>query len=219
MRDTALVPALRSRWRVHVSMIGNFSADLTGRLFDGLTAAYREKQRHYHTLDHLGALFGLLEDHGEDIAEAPRVAFAVWYHDVIYDPRATDNEEKSAERACAELADLGADPELAERVARLIRATKNHTAGGGDPDDNLFLDADLAIIGAPPADYDAYVRNVRAEYAHLNEAAWARGRGAFLSALAGQSRLFHTDAFEAAFARQARANIARERAALGATGG
>jgi predicted metal-dependent HD superfamily phosphohydrolase len=33
----------------------------------------------------------------------PAIQLAAWFHDVIYDPRAKDNEEKSAEYAVASL--------------------------------------------------------------------------------------------------------------------
>jgi predicted metal-dependent HD superfamily phosphohydrolase len=209
-----LIDALKARWRTHVQMLGNFNADVVGRTFDRLCASYSEPQRHYHTLAHLTSLFDTLETHGEEIGDAPRVAFAAWYHDIVYDPRRSDNEAKSAERAMKELDDLGADGALRSHVVQLILATKNHSAGGRDYDDDIFLDADFAILGSSDAAYRQYVTDVRAEYTHVDDAGWKAGRGAFLKKTLAAPRIFRTGIFEGEYAEQARKNIAWELANL-----
>ena len=206
--------SLKARWRTHVQMLGNFSAPLVGTLFDSLCRSYGESHRHYHTLDHLAWLFDCLETHADEIGDPARLAFATWYHDIVYDPRRKDNEARSAERAMKELDSLGAGPELRSHVVQLILATRNHADGGRDYDDDIFLDADLAILGAPPAIYDTYAAEVRAEYRHLDDTAWAKGRTAFLSAMASRDRIFHTGVFEGAYATLARDNMARELARM-----
>jgi predicted metal-dependent HD superfamily phosphohydrolase len=208
--DRATIGALKARWRTHVQMLGNFSPDIVGRTFDNLCASYSEPNRRYHTLNHLTALFDCLELHADEIGDPARVAFAAWYHDIVYDPRRSDNEAKSAERAMKELDDLGAGGELRSHVVQLILATKNHMAGGRDYDDEIFLDADFAILGAPEEAYRHYVRDVRAEYAHVGDAEWKTNRGAFLKKIAAAPRIFRTGIFEGAYGDQARANIAWE---------
>ena len=205
-----MIDALKARWRTHVQMLGNFNAEVVGRTFDRLCASYSEPQRRYHTLAHLTQLFDTLEVHGEEIGDAPRLAFATWYHDIVYDPRRQDNEAKSAERAMKELDDLGASGTLKSHVVQLILATKNHTAGGRDYDDDIFLDADFSILGSPDAVYRQYVSDVRAEYAHVDEQAWKAGRGAFLKKTAAAPRIFRTGIFEGEYAEQARKNITWE---------
>jgi predicted metal-dependent HD superfamily phosphohydrolase len=206
----ATIDRLKARWRTHVQMLGNFSADVVGRIFDNLCNSYSEPHRRYHTLDHLAAVFDCLEKHGEEIGDAPRVAFAAWYHDIVYDPRRSDNEAKSAERAMKELVDLGAAGELRSHVVQLILATKNHMEGGRDYDDDIFLDADFSILGAPEDEYRRYAHDVRAEYTHVDDATWKTGRGAFLKKLAAAPRIFRTGIFEGEYADQARKNIAWE---------
>jgi predicted metal-dependent HD superfamily phosphohydrolase len=215
----ATIEGLKARWRTHVQMLGNFQADIVGRTFDNLCASYSEPQRRYHTLAHLTSLFDCLERHGEEIGDPARLAFAAWYHDIVYDPRRDDNEAKSAERAIKELDALGAESALRSHVMQLILATKNHAGGGRDYDDDIFLDADFAILGAPEDEYRAYVRNVRAEYAHVDDQGWKAGRGAFLKKIAAAPRIFRTGIFEGEYADQARANIAWELAALEVSGG
>lgn len=204
------IDALKARWRTHVHMLGNFNADIVGHLFDSLCKSYSEPHRKYHTLAHLSWLFDCLETHADEIGDPARLAFATWYHDIIYDPRRTDNEAKSAERAMKELDQLGASSELRSHVVQLILATKHHTKGGRDYDDDIFLDADFAILGSDDATFRAYVASVRAEHAHLDEQAWKSGRGTFLKAIASSDRIFRTGIFEGELAEQARKNIAWE---------
>lgn len=201
------IDALKARWRTHVQMLGNFSAPLVGKLFDDLCRSYAEPHRRYHTLSHITWLFDCLEQHADEIEDPARLAFATWYHDIVYDPKRKDNEAKSAERAMKELDSLGASPELRSHVVQLILATRDHAAGGRDYDDDIFLDADIAILGAPEAGYRVYARQVREEYGHLDEAAWKAGRSAFLAGMIDRTRLFRTGIFEGSYAGQARANM------------
>ncbi len=217
MNPAPATEVLKARWRSHVNMLGNFSAPLVGSLFENLCRSHAEPHRHYHTLDHLVWLFDCLERHADEVGDPARLAFAVWYHDIVYDPRRRDNEAKSAERAMKELDSLGAKPDLRSHVIQLILATRDHAKGGRDYDDDIFLDADLAILGAPEADYANYARQVRQEYAHLDDAAWASGRANFLKNVASRDRIFRTGIFEGEYAGQARENIARELAGLSGT--
>lgn len=209
---------LKGLWRTHMQAIGATSAERVAAVFDHLCTSYGEPHRRYHTLAHIDALFTLIETEAAAVSDPLPIAFAVWFHDVIYDTRRQDNEALSAGRAERHLTVLGAPPDVIARTAALILATRDHRAGAPDADGRLFLDADLAIIGAPAAAYDRYAREVRAEYDWLDDAAWRAGRGAFLDTLARAPRLFHTDAFETRFGEAARANLARERRALGLTG-
>ena len=209
--STQRITKLRAHWRTHVTAIGAFDAGLANKDFDALCNSYAESHRHYHTLDHVVALFDTLEEYADEVGDASRLAFAVWYHDAVYDPQAKDNEERSAERAQQELKALGAHPLLIDRVAKLVLATKNHMrASGGDYDDDVFLDADFCILGAEPEAYRRYVAGVREEYAHLSDEEWKKGRGSFLEKVAEAPRIFRTGIFEGAYGKQARLNVRDE---------
>lgn len=68
-------------------------------VFARLTTAYSEPVRHYHTLAHItDSLYEF--DRLIGLAEAPHeIEMAIWFHDAVYDPKAHDNEERSAEWA------------------------------------------------------------------------------------------------------------------------
>lgn len=134
----------------------------------------------------------------------------MWWHDVVYDPHASDNEARSAELARARLTDLGAASDLIENVSKLILATRNHWESPTMGDGDYFLDADIAILGAPPDVYDRYAENVRAEYSFAPDALYRAGRSHFLTAAIDRQPLFRKQAFEAVYGAAARANMRRE---------
>ncbi len=183
-------------------------------LFNNIIARHGEPQRHYHGLSHLTALLNLLAKHAPHIAPGSAPRLALWWHDAVYDPTAKDNEEQSAILARDHLARLGAPVALVEDVAAIILMTKNHWSGGSAGDGDYFLDADIAILGAPAAMYDTYATGVRQEYAWAPDPAYRAGRAAFLNSALARRRLFRTDIFETTYAAQARANMQRELAAL-----
>lgn len=195
---------LAARWRA----LAGGAEEVGARLI----AAYGEPQRRYHGQGHVRWLLEELDRRAGVITDAACVGYAIWFHDAIYDPTRGDNEELSAQWAERELAVLA--PKLASPVAALIRRTKNHMEGDASGDEALFLDMDMAILGAPRVDYVAYAAAVRAEYGHAPDAAFIAGRGAFLDAQLARSRLFRTDIYETECAAIARANMAFERAEL-----
>jgi len=178
--------------------------------FEDLLYRHAEPQRRYHTSSHLHALADLLNEHAPHVEPGSPPRLAIWWHDAIYDPRATNNEERSADLARAHLSRLGAAPSIIDGTLGIILMTKNHWSGGSAGDGDYFLDADIAILGAPTTTYDWYAQQVREEYAWASEPAFRAGRSAFLAGAVARSRLFRTDVFEAAYAAQARANMQRE---------
>ena len=85
---------------------------------------------------------------------------AVLFHDAVYVPGAADNEARSAELASAAIRRFLPDaPTDLDRVSRLILLTAGHghlAPEDVDRDAALFLDCDMAILGASPAVFDAY---------------------------------------------------------------
>lgn len=149
-----------------------------------------------------------------DLADDPRaVELAAWFHDAVYDPQAAPGASEAASAQLA-VAALGDDP-VAPEVGRLVVLTAGHDVEPGDGNGAVLADADLAILGSPPERYDRYAADVRAEYAHLDDATWRAGRSAVLRSFLGRDRIYRTDRFHARFNAVARANLARELAALG----
>ena len=174
---------------------------------------YGEAHRTYHTLAHVDRV---LETLAELEVSEPAVLLAAVLHDVVYDPTRTDNEELSARYAARALAAL--DPAVATRAGDLIRATAAHdqrpTADRGRA---ALLDADLAVLGAPPEEYGRYAAAIRQEHAHVVDAAYRSGRAAVLQGFLDRPRLYATEELHEALDAPARANLRREIAVLRAT--
>jgi predicted metal-dependent HD superfamily phosphohydrolase len=172
-----------------------------------LLARYAEPHRAYHTLRHLDECFTRLERAGA-IAEHPgEVAVALFYHDAVYDPYATDNEARSADLAASALRAHGVVPSVIARIHALIMATR-HEATPPTPDAALLVDVDLGILAAPAERFDEYERDVRAEYAFVPGLLFRRKRRAILRGFLERERIFTSGAFDAD-EDPARANLRR----------
>lgn len=178
-------------------------------LWAELVAAYSEPQRHYHTLTHVANIVAQFEAMRDRFTKPDSVALALFFHDVVYDPARSDNEEKSADWLCDRLEDAIPGPVL-KHAFDCILASKGHKASG-DADTDLFLDLDMSILGASWEDYLAYARGVACEYLPVYGAeAYAAGRPAlFLEPTLATDHIFLTAPFQP-LESQARSNLAAE---------
>lgn len=177
-------------------------------LFNQLIAAYSERHRHYHTLQHLRECLQAMEP-ARALAHRPaEVELALWFHDAVYDVHRHDNEERSAEWAAMAMRHAGLPDAAVQRVHALIMATK-HKALPADIDAQVLVDVDLAILGATEARFDESDAQIRREYAHVPESAFREGRCCVLRSFLERPRLYATEAFHAALEEQARRNLVR----------
>lgn len=182
--------------------------------FTQLVAAYSEPHRHYHTLDHIDALLAYrLQAEQAFGPEAVSLELAVWYHDVVYDPRRQDNESRSAAWARTALANLGIGEARLARVCEMILMTKDHEAPEQDPVARFFLDADLSILSADPIRYAEYAAQIRQEYAWVADCDYCVGRRAVLQGFLQWTAIFRTAWFRHG-ELAARRNLAAEIAQL-----
>lgn len=171
-----------------------------------LLARYREPQRHYHTLQHLEECFAAFDLLRSQAARPGEIELALWFHDAMYDPTRRDNEALSAALAVACLRDAGASASVIGQIESMILATRQHDAGD-DGDCAILLDVDLAILGAAPARFAEYERQIRTEYAHVADDADRVGRGQVLAGFLARPRLYLTDSFYERYDQQARRNL------------
>lgn len=188
---------LLQRWRA----LAGEGADALG---EALIRAWDEPQRKYHDQSHLIWLLDEAERRVTLIRDRAFVGYAIWFHDAVYEPGRPDNETLSADWARTSLAH---EPDLAGRVGHVIEMTKDHATGEAAGDATLFLDMDIAILGAPWEAYCAYAAGIRAEYPHIVDPAFAGGRGAFLEKQLMHARTFRTDVYEDELGETARSNM------------
>ncbi len=178
------------------------------RVLHELSDRLAEPWRAYHNADHLRACLAEF-DRVEYQAKQPNaLQWSIWFHDAIYDPRARDNEERSAAWACQVAAEAGLPADFQSAVKEMILATK-HLGPPANHDDELMVDIDLAILGQPAAKFDAYDAAIRLEYAHVPEEEYRAGRAKVLRSFLTRPHIYFTAPFRGRYEGMARANLAR----------
>ncbi|MBE9050563.1 hypothetical protein IQ243_09085 [Nostocales cyanobacterium LEGE 11386] len=180
------------------------------QVFTRLIEAYSTSDRHYHTLkhiDHVLSIINTLQAYAQDLTA---VQLAAWFHDVVYDTQAQDNEERSADYACELLISLGIPTNTLATVSRLILHTKNHQAATDDYDSYILLDADLAILAAHPDQYREYANAIRQEYAWVPELDYIKGRRQVLERFWQRQRIYFTPLMFEVAEQIARSNLQAE---------
>jgi predicted metal-dependent HD superfamily phosphohydrolase len=160
-------------------------------------------------LSHVKALIKLAEEL-ETGDPGDTLMFAIWYHDIVYDTKRTDNEQKSAELAGDALGRLGVPIGTINDVMKMIVATEHHDAGNLQADGRLFLDLDISIFGARPELYREYSRAIRQEYEWVPWPIYREGRSKILSGFLQRAHIFFTAYFNEKYGDQARRNIEDE---------
>lgn len=184
------------------------------KLWQDIAIRYSESARAYHTLVHLRQLFEQFEQVELNLKQPHIVALALFYHDVIYEPKRADNELKSAEYAQKVLSKYLIASQI-ERIYSLIMMTAKHQLKDRtDLDAAYLLDMDLSMLGATWSEYDHYAKAVRQEYSHVPLADYRQGRTEVLQGLLDHPRIYLTDHYYQRLETQARKNIEREITAL-----
>ncbi|CAL9488740.1 hypothetical protein [Streptomyces sp. NPDC057794] len=177
---------------------------------ENLLTRWREPQRRYHTAGHLAAVLDRVDDLQEYARDPDVVRLAAWFHDAVYLPDRSENEERSARLAERALAEAGVPDAKTAEVARLVRLTVTHDPADDDPDGQVLCDADLAVLASPPSAYAAYTAAVREEYHFVPNDAFRAGRAAILRQLLGLPRLFRTPYGAEHWEATARYNLSSE---------
>ena len=172
-----------------------------------MLARYREPHRAYHTEQHLRECLEWLDRLRALARDPAALELAIWYHDAIYRPRRSDNEQASADLATADLRAAGAIDTLIAEVSALILAT-THRATPRPGDTALLADIDLAILGAPAPRYAEYEAQIRAEYRWVPGFVFRSRRAALLREFLARPRLYSTPELFDRLEAQARLNLA-----------
>ncbi len=181
--------------------------DGAGAVYEELVRLYSDASRHYHTPEHIAHCLRQFDAASPYMDEPDAVELALWFHDVIYDIHADDNELRSAE-LFERLAGITMSPEFKQRVHDLIMVT-THDGFPGTADERFMVDIDLSSFGLP---WDEFARDsaaVRAEFGHVPDERFYSRQRDFMRKLLSRPSFCFTDFFRARHEDQARENIRR----------
>lgn len=183
------------------------------RLFNELDRRYGEAHRRYHTGAHIAHCLQQMDSAAPVLGKNDAVEMAIWFHDAIWDPKASDNEYRSAELFKSRVSDV-ASKAFIDAVYRLIMITVHPSSPQMD-DEKFLVDIDLSSFGMP---WDAFSRDsalVREEFAHLSDDEFGRNHCIFLRSLLDRESIFTTEYYRERYEETARANMRRQLTELG----
>lgn len=173
--------------------------------FADLKARYSEPHRAYHNWTHVLDCLDEFKTAQVIAEDAAAVEMAIWYHDVVYDSKAKNNEEQSAELAAKVCDEVGIAESRKRKVKNLILATKKHEATEGDA--AIVVDVDLSILGRDPIRFRDYENQIREEYNWVSDEAFASGRVSVLEGFLARPVIYSTEFFRDKYEQQARENL------------
>ncbi len=202
----------QQRWAALWGRLGARDNGLSS--FNRLTAAYTEASRAYHTAEHIRDCLVQFDLSRSAAQRADEVEAAIWWHDAVYRAGGRDNEGRSAGLARTALGEAGVSPDVADRVATLVLATR-HLTLPSEPDEALLCDIDLSILGRSQDVFDEFERRIRREYAWVPEPLYRRARTEILEGFLRRTSIYQTGHFRERYEAPARANLERVLTELG----
>ena len=207
--EEGLQESLQQSWNLAWSFIGRPAP--AGLQAESI-AAWSESHRHYHDLRHLHECLAIWACWRGLCVRPGEVAIALWFHDAVYDTQATpagSNELASAAWAARSLVRAGADSDTAQRVHDLVMATQHDAPvkTTSNPDAELLVDIDLAILGSPAERFERYDQDVRKEYAWVPAGRYQQGRALVLQSFLNRPRLYQSEPAFVLLEAQARLNL------------
>lgn len=209
-------PLDRSRWTGLWTRLGGRGDGVS--ILSTLAAAYAEPARVYHTAEHIRDCLTQFDLSRHTAQRPDEVEAAIWFHDAVYLPRGSDNEESSARLAQTTLAEAGTSLEVAHRIAGLVLATQ-HLTIPSEPDAALLCDIDLSIFGRARDVFDQFEHRIREEYAWVPEPVYRSARAEILNGFLRRRSVYQTDFFRDRYEAPARANLERVMKELGGLAG
>lgn len=199
---------LNQQW-INLTNEHKIPQEISKKYFDIILEKYSENKRFYHNLSHINTLLKNAEKYKHLFQNYSAIRFAIWFHDIIYNTKRSNNEEKSVELAVKALEEMQISHTIIMLVENMIIATKKHSANGLDEDGKMFLDLDLAILGANSEIYQNYAKAIRAEYSWVPYFLYRRSRKSVLGGFLAREHIFFSNEL-AKLEEIARQNITQE---------
>jgi len=184
------------------------------KIFKEIQALYFQNENFHHHRLHIVSCLNDFYEIRNNCKNPDALERAIIFHDIVYVPWATDNEEKSAELAGQYLKKLWYDDSFISQVKNLILMTK-HDKQPQTMDEKIIIDIDLAIFGKDKKFYDRYISNIREEYKRniqwLTNEKFNQWRLAFLEDFSNRENIYNTDYFQNKYWNNAKENLKYEK--------
>ena len=181
--------------------------DDSAAIFQQIVAAYAEPQRHYHTMVHIDHCLTMLDQCHHLIGNPDAVELSIWFHDIIYEIGASDNEARSAE-LYLQLSEHHHPAELRERVNHLIMAPLHLSESIDDKDTQFMVDIDLSSFALPWTEFLRDSEKIRLENPQMSNADYHKKARKFQRSLLRRKQFYLSDFFFQRLETQARQNLA-----------
>lgn len=194
------------------------SKEVTESTWKFLVTHYTMPNRHYHNFLHIAKCLDAFNEYIENVekprsdplsnAEQDIIQLAIWFHDLIYLPEKSNNEEVSASIAKRTLAEhTTLSEEQIAQVGKCILATTHQKLAKTDSE-RIIADIDLISLAANPNEFYANNFNISREYSYVPYGAFIEGNTAFLKTLVeGRPVIYQTKYFSELYESNARKNI------------
>ena len=170
--------------------------------------SYRAETRHYHTLEHIENMLYYVRDFkGTSHTDRCLLKWAIWFHDLIYDPKSNKNEIHSANQLYGFARVLGFKDEDIKTMWWLVAVTTHK----GNPQtrlEDIICDLDLKGFSSDRSILNGEL--VKKEYSHVSSEDFYKGRIQFLAGMLKKEYIYHTDEYRNTLETQARHNILKE---------
>lgn len=200
---------LLHKWR-RLLRLFKIEENIINQTFGEITAVYGRQGRYYHNSKHIEEVLRVIENLNDEYKLDESLQFAAWFHDIVYNTQARDNEEKSAEYARELLSLLNIPSATIDNTCRLILLTKYHKTCSDDLEGQILLDADLAILGSDSERYYEYMMGIRREYGWAPENEYVAARKRVLTSFLELTQIFHTPKLFNSLEINARQNLKKE---------
>jgi predicted metal-dependent HD superfamily phosphohydrolase len=199
---------LKSEW---TKLFSSFTDDsvLTDQLYNKVITDYSVTSRHYHNILHIQNML-LCADKLKGLSiNYPLLLFSVWYHDVVYVPLKTNNEEQSYDYAKKHLIQIKIGREKLHVIKELILSTKNHCIRNKSDslDIKILQDADLQVFSNDREKYKTYMQQIREEYKMVPEFVYKPKRMKIIKTFLGMNHIYRTPDFREENEAKARENL------------
>ena len=194
--------------QIHPGLLHQYRCKGTDELFDLLAAAYSERPRQYHCVNHLQECFHFYDSLPRLSGKTARTEMALWFHDSVYSMRpGFNNEEESAKWCKYLLMDVGVLEGLATQISNLILA--DHNAVLTDPEQQVLADVDLWILASPPERFEEYEAQIRMEYSQVSDELFYTTRAGIMRRIAEKEHIYYTPEIRVQLEDRARANLSK----------